>query len=56
MTPQFKEKISFTARDRSDVNYYLPSISKDWLIGFIEALYLKLFKKKLYDLPLLKTT
>lgn len=37
MTPQFEEKISLISKDRNDINFYLPNISKDWIIGFIEA-------------------
>jgi hypothetical protein len=37
MTPLIMEKITFTARTSRNVYYILPNLSKDWLIGFIEA-------------------
>jgi hypothetical protein len=31
------EKLSILIKDRSTTDYYLPFLSKDWIIGFIEA-------------------
>ena len=37
MSSLLNTKISNLIKERNNINYYLPNLSKDWIIGFIES-------------------